>query len=245
MEVDKTGGSDSAAAQRIAQKKQQQEIEEQRVQLEIGRVQRERQRAVEAEKEKGDRELVEISRQASNQMDNARKLNTERVHALSENQQKSYETLAAKTAEEIQRADTDAAKTIEAHKFGSLERIKQVTNLGEDPFYQLKSLDPVLSENESAYTVQVKLPEHEAKNLFVSGEGPYLKLALARRFQDNAKAPESKRTTTTNSYQSVVEQIAMPGAYDAKKIERSYADGMVTLKVPKLIFGANAEKIKA
>ena len=108
MEVDKSS-AENAAAQRIAQKRQQQEIEEQKVALETARAQRERAKAVEAEKEKTDRALVEISKNAANQMDTARKLNTERVHALSENQQKSYDALSKKTAEELQRLDGTAA----------------------------------------------------------------------------------------------------------------------------------------
>jgi hypothetical protein len=31
----------------------------------------------------------------------------------------------------------------------------------------------------------------------------------------------------------------MPGAYDAKKIERSFENGVVSIKVPKLVFGAS------
>lgn len=239
MEVDKSS-SDSVAAQRIAQKKQQQEIEEQKVQLEIARAQRERERAVQAMREKSDKELVEISQQASNQMEASRKLNSERVHALDENQQKNYLALASRTAEDFKRLDADATKAVEAHKFGTLERIKYVTDRGEDPFYRMKSLEPSIDEVANDYVIRVKLPPHEAQNLFVSGEGPYLKLSLARRFQDNAEAPEGGRQTKTNSYQTVVEQIAMPAAYDAKKIERTYADGVVTIKVPKLVFGAEA-----
>jgi HSP20 family molecular chaperone IbpA len=236
VEVDKAAG-ENAAARSIQRKKQQQEIEEQRVQLEIARAQREREKAVEAEREKGDRELVEISNQAANQLDAAKKLNSERVHALNDASQKNYESLAARTADDIKRLEGQSFKTIEAHKASTMEKIKSVTDRSEDPFYRLKSLDPVLNESENEYTIQVKLPEHEAQNLFISGEGPYVKLALARRFQDNAKAPEGGRVTSTNSYQSVVEQIAMPGAYDARKIQRTYQDGVMTIKVPKLRFG--------
>jgi HSP20 family molecular chaperone IbpA len=236
MEIDNTGASDSAAAQRIAQKRQAQELEEQRVQLEIGRAQRERSKLAEAEREKTDHELVEISKNATNQVEASRKLNADRIHALDANQQKNYEALAAKTSEQLKALDSQAKQTIEAHKFGTMDKIASITDRGQDPFYHLKSLNPVMTETEGGWTIAVPLPEHEAQNLFVSGEGPYIKLALARRFQDNAKAPEGGRSTMTANYQSVVEQIAMPAAYDAKKIERSYANGVMTLKVPKLKF---------
>ena len=79
-----------------------------------------------------------------------------------------------------------------------------------------------------------------AKNIFVAGEGPYLKLALARRFQDKAQNPELGGNTTTSAFQSVVEQIAMPGPYEAKKISREYSDGVLTIHIPKVGWGAKA-----
>jgi len=236
MEVDKSG-ADNASAARIASKKNQQEVEEQRAQLELARVQRDREKALDVERQKGDRAVVEISNAANNQIDSAKKINSARVQALSDNQQKSYEALASKTADDIKRVDSQAFNTIEDHKAGAMEKIANVTRRGEDPFYHLKSLNPVLATGDAAYTISVNLPEHEAQNLFVSGEGPYVKLSLARRFQDHAAAPEGNRVTRTNSYQSVVEQVAMPGAYDAKKIERNYKDGVVTITIPKAGFG--------
>jgi HSP20 family molecular chaperone IbpA len=227
---------DNSASLRIAQKKNQQEIEEQRAQMELGRATRDRQVALDGEREKTDRQIVEISKAANNQLDSAKKMNSDRVHALSETQQKSYLDLASKTADDLKRLDKQALDTIEIHKASTLEKIKTVTDRGEDPFYKLKSLDPILSTSDGAYTIQVRLAEHEAQNLFISGEGQYVKLALARRFQDHAAAPEAGRVTNNSSYQSVVEQIAMPGAYDAKKITRSYADGVVTITIPKMGF---------
>jgi HSP20 family molecular chaperone IbpA len=227
---------DNSASLRIAQKKNQQEIEEQRAQMELGRAARDRQVAVEGEREKTERQIVEISKAANNQLDSAKKMNSDRVHALSENQQKSYLDLASKTADDLKRLDKQALDTIEIHKASTLDKIKTVTDRGEDPFYKLKGLDPVLSTSDAAYTIKVPMSEHEAQNLFITGEGKYVKLSLARRFQDHASMPEGGRVTSTNSYQSVVEQIAMPGAYDAKKITRSYADGVVTINIPKMGF---------
>jgi HSP20 family molecular chaperone IbpA len=240
MEVDK-----SAAA--VQQKKHEQELESQRLQMDLARATRDREKLLAAEREKGEKQLVEISQQANNQLESTKKLNSERVHALSDNTQKNYEALALKTAEEIKHVDAEAFKAIQDRKAGTMEKIRNVTTQSEDPFYRMKSLNPVLAESESAYTIKVNLPEHEAKNLFVSGEGPYIKISLARRFQDDVKSQEegAKRATHTNSYQSVVEQIAMPGAYDAKKIERTYQDGVVSIKVPKVAFGEPEKKTSA
>lgn len=233
---------ENSAAKAIAQKKTESEIEEQRLQMELARAAKERQRLIGAEREKTEKQLVEISQQASNQMEASKKLNNERVRALNDNSQKHFEELAASTAKDLQRLDAESLKTIQDHKAGAMEKIRNVTTQSEDPFYRLKGMNPALTETEKDFTIRVSLPEHEAKNLFVAGEGPYIKLSLARRYQDSAKNEEEKRVTKTNSFQSVVEQVAMPSAYDAKKIERLYENGVVTIKIPKLIFGEEAQK---
>ncbi len=235
MEVDKSTANETQA-RNLAKKKRDAEIEEQRIQLELGRAAKERAKLVEAEREKGDKELVEISAAANAQMEGIKKMNTDRVKLLGDNTNKHYEDLAARTSEEIRLADQKAMDTIEAKKLSSMDKIKQVTDRSQDPFYQLKTLNPAFSESEKEFTVKVALPPHEAKNLFVSGEGQYLKLSLARRFQENSVNPESKKETKTNSYQSIVEQIPLPAAYESRKISRDYKDGVVTITVPKTDF---------
>ncbi len=67
------------------------------------RAARDRQKAVEAEREKGEKEVVEISKAANNQMEVIKKINSDRVHALDENTQKNYQTLALRTSEDLKR----------------------------------------------------------------------------------------------------------------------------------------------
>lgn len=233
MEVDK---SSDVQARNLARKKSEAEVEEQRQQLELARLKRERAAALAAEREKGEKEVVEISEAANAQMDGMKKLNSERVKSLSANTDKHYQDLATRTAEELKRADKNAFDAIESKKLSSMEKIKQVTDRSEDPFYQLKSLNPAMSESDKDYTVKLNLPEHEAKNLYVSGEGQYLKLSLARRFQENVKNAETLQQTKTNSYQTVTEQIPIPGSFEGKKITRDYKDGVMTITIPKTDF---------
>lgn len=236
--------SNEASGRQVAKKKQDAEIEAQRLQMELARQARENKKTIEAEREKGEKEVVEISSAASQQMESMKKLNSDRVRALSDNSQQHYEKLAATTASEIQRTDKLAFDAIQDRKAAGMEKIRTVTDRTEDPFYRLKSLSPIMSEAEKAYTVKVSLPEHEAQNLFVTGEGQYVKLSLARRFQDDVKDLETSRTTKTSSFQSVSEQIPIPGAFDGKKISRDYKDGVMTITIPKVDFTPK-EKVAA
>lgn len=225
--------SDTAAARLLAEKKRQIEAEQAGLEVDRARAARDRAKAIEAEREKTERDVVEISQAASTQMDNTKKLNSERVRMLNENTQKHFEEVAAKTASQVKELDAHSLKSINDRRQATMEKLAYVNSQTEDPFYQLKSLNPVVSEGATDYQVKVALPEHEAKNLFVSADGQYLKMSLARRFQENAKNPDADRTTRTNSYQSIVEQISVPGAFEAKGIKREYVDGVVTISVPK------------
>ncbi|MGZ3711496.1 MAG: Hsp20 family protein [Bdellovibrionota bacterium] len=228
--------SDSTnAARQLAEKKRAVEQEEASLQMDQARAQRDRLKMLQAEREKTEKDMVEISKQGSTQMENTKKLNTDRIHALNDNQQKNFDQLAAVTAEQIKSLDANSLKTINDHRQSTMEKLNFVTQQSEDPFYRLKSLNPVLSEAATEYHVKVALPEHEAKNLFISAEGQQLKMSLARRFQENAKGEgeSGDRTTRTNSFQSIVEQLNIPGAFDSKGIRREYADGTVTVIVPK------------
>lgn len=220
-------------ARSMAQKRKAVEDEGNALEVERGRMNRERMREATRIKEKTDKELVDISKAGENQAEMVKKLNSDRIQSLNDNTQKNFLALSESTAGEIRRLDADALKTIESHRMGTMEKVLNVTSQTEDPFYRIKSLNPTLSESDRGFTVKVALAEHEAKNLFVTGEGQSLKLSLARRFQEQVKNGEQALTTKTSSYQTVVESLSLPAAIVSKDIKREYADGIVTITVPK------------
>ena len=222
-----------AQSRYLAKKKQ--ELHDEENALLVARAQAERQRLKDAsaDRDKTDRTLVEISRAGEQQIETAKRMNSERVKNLSESQQKTYEALAQDTASRITAMQGEALKAIDSHRASTTEKLLHVSSRAEDPFYRIKSLGPILSEADGAYTIRITLPEHEAQNLMVSGEGQSIKLALSRRFQDKSTAPEGNLSTRTSSFQSVVENVLLPGPFDTKKIRREYVDGAVVVTVPK------------
>jgi HSP20 family molecular chaperone IbpA len=235
--------SQEAQARHLAQKKN--ELLDEENAAVVARAQAERKRLEEGARieEKNERALVEISKAGEQQLAAAKKLNTDRLHAIDENSKKAYEQLALNTAEELKRAEGRALDTIEAHRASSTERLKSLVDRAEDPFYRIKTLAPLLREEADAYTVQVSLPPHEAENLLVSSDGHAVNLALSRRYQDKVNNPEG--STRTNSFQSIVEQVAMPGPYVANKISRDYKDGVLTIRVPKAVMPGPHGELKS
>lgn len=243
MSVEKTNNSaelqTQAAARALAEKKRSLEAEENALEVDRAKAARDRQKAISAEREKTEESLVQISKEGARQMESLKKLNSERVRMLNENTQKNFDDIAQSTADEIRRLQTGALGTISDTRRSTMERVQFVEQQQNDPFYRLKSLNPLLSETDKDYKVKLALPEHEAKNLLITGEGKSLNLSLARRFQEKTTDPNSARTTKTNNYQTIVEQLHLPGEFDPKGIKREFADGVLTFTIPKL--GINTE----
>jgi HSP20 family molecular chaperone IbpA len=233
MAVDNVGSSEVSQARILAQKKRALEDEKNAIEADRARAERERGKQSTSIKEKIDKEIVEISKQGEKQAELVKKLNSDRVQSLNENTQKEYLKIADTTAKEIQRLDVDAMNKINNHRNDRLEKLKLFEDKGEDPFYRLKGLNPVLSETEKEFTVKIAIAPHEAQNLYVSGEGTNLKLSLARRFQDQVKDLEKLSSTKTSSYQTVVETLTLPSGFEPKAIRREYADGVLSIFVPK------------
>jgi HSP20 family molecular chaperone IbpA len=235
MSVEKASES-LAASYKIAEKRKRLEDEENAIATDTAKAERARGRAARAEFEKTEKALVEISSAGERQAEAIKKTQTDRLRSINENSQKHYEKVAGDTAAQIASMEQEALKNVEAAKFSSMERVRMATDQTEDPFYRMKSLNPSLSEQGSDFVVKIALPEREAKNLVVIGEGQGLKVSLARRYQDKLNNEESNSTTRTSSYQSIVEQIRLPGPFDAKGIRQSYNEGTVEIRIPKMGF---------
>ncbi|MCO5141538.1 MAG: Hsp20/alpha crystallin family protein [Oligoflexia bacterium] len=236
MSVEKTNNTDSQAKY-LAQKRRELEDEKNALELERSRMETARSKIIKDETDKTERSLVEISKNAEQKYEIAKKINSDRVHQLNNSSQEHYQKLADSAQKQMQLIDNVAEKTINDHRLTSMEKIRQITEQSEDPFYRIQSLNPEVSEDDSIYKVNIKLPKHELENLFVVGEGNTLKVSLSRRFQEAGENPEAGRKTKTNSYQSVVEQIALREPIDVKKIQKTYSEGMVTITAPKIKAG--------
>jgi len=233
MNVD---GAGESQARQLAKKRK--EVEDEKNALETDKARTTRQREIEKRlaHERTNKDIVEISKSGEQQMDMAKKMNSERIRSINENTQKNFEKVAQEAAAGIGLAKEESVKMIEDLKRSNMERVQLTTDQAQNPFYRVNTLSPVISEGELGYTVKVAMPEEEAKNLFISGNGTNsLKLSLARKFQDTAKFPEEARSTKTSNFQTIVETLHFTDAFDAKGLNKEYADGIVTISLPKLI----------
>jgi HSP20 family molecular chaperone IbpA len=227
------GGASFEQGQRLAERKRNVEDEETALIAQKGQVEAQRLRMLNAEQGKTDDALVRISKEGEAQAAQLRKANMNRIQDITKANQDHFDALAANTSKRLSELDTQGLQTISNHRLAQTEKLAFVDKQAEDPFYHLSSFNAALSESDKEYQVKVALPPHEAKNLFLAAEGKTLRLSLARSFQDSEKTSPNTQTKSS-SYQTILESIQTPGAFDPKQIRREYADGILTVFLPKV-----------
>lgn len=236
MAVDQVAQSDTNAqlAHRLVAKKNEILETEANLALQKGKTEAAGKRAIQETIDKNQDDLVLISKEGASQADKLRSQNRAQSEALIANSQDHFLKQSEDAASKIKAMDGRVATQISDFQRSKLEKLAYIEQRSEDPFYHLKSFDATVADSEKDYLLTIKLPAHEAQNLFVTADGKNLKLSLARGFEASEKL-ESGHRNSTSSYQTIVENITLPGKPDMKQVQREYADGKLTLRIAKNI----------
>lgn len=237
MAIDQVGQAEANAqmSRRLVNKKNEIQDTENNLEAERHRAENAGKQKIQSEIEKNEANLVSISKEGAAQAEKMRTQFKAQNDAMNQHSSEQFQTLAQNAAERIRQLDQEAANQISNYQKGKMEKVANVTTRGEDPFYNLKSFNAQVSESETEYKVSVKLPAHEAQNLFVTSDNNQLKLSLARQYEGSQKFEDQNKSNRTYSYQTILENITLPGRPDMKKVTREYADGQLTIRIGKFI----------
>lgn len=117
-------------------------------------------------------------------------------------------------------------------KSNLLERFDKYPTAKDDPFYKMKDFETRLHENSNFYFVETKVPEHEKHNIDVIVKDDRVIVTGQRLFKENVKNED--RQLSTNSSQSFREVIPLKHPTLPKAVEKTYANGMLKVSIPKL-----------
>ena len=96
-------------------------------------------------------------------------------------------------------------------------------------------------EDEDAYTFHADLPGLEKKDVDVSFEDNVLTLAGERRFEEKEERGQYRRLE--RRYGKFARSFSLPGQIDGAKVDATFKDGVLSVRVPKTE-AAKAHKIK-
>jgi HSP20 family molecular chaperone IbpA len=221
------------SAQQVDQRRKELEATENQLIVQKGQVEREKRKEIEAAHEKGNETLVNISKEGERLAESLRNQNRAQVTEISKQQEQNFLNLANDTADRMRLLDKGAKDQLLQFNISAMDKVKDAATMAEDPFYRLKSFDATVENEETAYRVNIKLPPHEAKNLFLTSEGNKVKLSLARSFENKAQISPD-HSNRTYSYQTILESFTLPSNVDAKQMTREYKDGVLNIRLPKV-----------
>ena len=123
----------------------------------------------------------------------------------------------------------------EKAKYDHLDQMKQFEKGEQDPFYRVKDLGAKLTSEGPFYQIAVPVPEHELKNFKVHVQPDRITVSGQRKFEDEKKYQDEK--LSTNSYQTVKQEFALPTPADKDLVRREYQNGVLFVTAPKKGFG--------
>ena len=96
-------------------------------------------------------------------------------------------------------------------------------------------------EDDGAYTFRADLPGLDKKDVNVSFEDNVLTLAGERHFEE--KEDKSQYRRLERRYGKFTRSFSLPGQIESSKVDASFTDGVLSVRVPKTE-AAKARKIK-
>ena len=234
--IESDNASNINAARRLTEKKGEAAETEKDLEVQKNKISSEKNAEIQTIKDKNSKSLVAISKEGEKLSQQMREGNQLQERLFEKNREDHYTKLAADTSDKIKTLDQEAAKKILSSQLSNAHKVMDTNNRFEDPFYRPTALNAKLSDSADSYIVKVNLPPHEAKNVYFSVEGPkanIVKVSLARSAENKAEL-EPNHKNLTHSYQAITESFSLPSPVDGKVASREYADGLLTIKFPKL-----------
>lgn len=133
--------------------------------------------------------------------------------------------------ETVKRQREDLRHTLMREKKEVTEDVGKYSSKKGDPFYRITQPKAELGETGDHYVVKTRVPEHEKDNVKITVKDDKVVVHGSRRFEDNIEDEEGR--LATNSYQTFRQEIPLEHPVREKYLQKSYQDGVLTVKIPK------------
>ena len=147
--------------------------------------------------------------------------------------EKKYQGLVAQQAENLATLQDNVDHSISKIKLAETKTKEKIANRSEDNFYQGSNIKTDVIDGGDHYLVKIPLPAHEAAQATLTGHERNLKLNFSRLSDTEVKLEDGSINKTKRS-ESMMKQFQVNDIINPKKMEKTYADGVVTYKIAKL-----------
>ena len=144
-----------------------------------------------------------------------------------------YQALSSQHQEILDNLTAKLNKTTEAAIATHVKEKKSITDVSNDPFYQLDILKPKISEDIKNYYVNLEIPLHEKENVHLMAHGREIRITMSRKYASSLEDEDGaiNRTSKTQLYSK---EFPTKDILNSKLISQKYENGILSFKVAKL-----------
>jgi HSP20 family molecular chaperone IbpA len=143
-----------------------------------------------------------------------------------------YKALVDEQNKLIDKLNQKSQELINQQKSQFISTTQNIQNKSQDRFYQMRDIEPLISDKMTHLEVKIPVAEHEKDSVRLNVLKRKLKVTLDRKFEDKIETEASKISNT--KVESMTKEIAIDQLLDSKKIERNYVDGYLVYNIAKL-----------
>lgn len=101
-----------------------------------------------------------------------------------------------------------------------------------DSFYNLKTLEPTIREDESNYFVDILVSPHEKENYNLTADKRTVRISFNRRSEKRLDAPSGEVESSRKS-ETITKEFKVAQIVDDKDLKVAYKDGVLSYRLPK------------
>lgn len=143
-----------------------------------------------------------------------------------------YQSQLDRQERQLGEVENRASQKLREIRADTSAKLSAYSSRQKDPFYKLLTHEAEFEEDDDAFTLTAKVPEHEQKNISVAIKGNQLVISGYRRNEEKLEVGPG-RVQGTASYQSFSETFPLTYPVDAKNLTKRFDGDQLVVTVPK------------
>jgi hypothetical protein len=157
----------------------------------------------------------------------------EQSRLISDQKREALDQTRAQAREEFAYTEAAGKQMVQESIARNAARVAAHEEREKDPFYRLTAIGTQVTDGETETVVHVTVPEHEQESVRLTAQNNgQLTVSGSRRSETTHKG-EDGHTQASHSYQSYSESFPVAGKLEMNRMQRGYAEGRVTFRIPK------------
>lgn len=187
---------------------------------------------IESRKLMHDMQIKRLKMTQESEYTNLQKANKQATDGVKKNFEDKYSKIREKHLSQMKNLKNiiseDLNQTISNYSLNK----KIVEDKGQDYFYRIENLTPIITEETDSYIIRMRIPEHEKDHVSISGRGKRkIRISMDRNYREEFTDGMGMKSSS-KKYETTSKEIGFADIIDYKNINKKYENGelIFTLK---------------